>query len=307
MSDSIPETDSPPETGLRPRTDPDTPAAQIALNRLRYTGGARERASADQVAVEEPLAISLCWQQDGAPRRRAFSVTMRTPGHDAELALGLLRAEGVIATRADVLDCRLQNTAQDADSAGNELEVTLAPGIVPDWDSVERNLATQSSCGVCGKTSLRALALRNPPTLRDGDGWLDPAQVGAMIEAMRAQQALFRATGGTHGAALFDARGQLLALREDVGRHNALDKLLGSRLEGAQDMTQDPRQVVVLSGRASFELAQKAVMAAVPVVIAVGAPSSLAVRVARQHDLTLLGFAGEDGFSVYHGARRLVS
>lgn len=289
--------DSPPER------DPVTPVALLTLNRLRYAGGARAQASADEVAVEEPLAISLCWQQEGDHRRRVFTVTMRTPGHDAELALGLLRAEGVIASRAEVLDCRLECAA--GDTGGNELEVTLAPGIIPDWDSYDRNLATQSSCGVCGKTSLQALALRDPPALRDGDGWLDPALVHDMIAAMRARQALFQATGGTHAAALFDRRGDLLALREDVGRHNALDKLVGYRLESAHDDAQDPQQVVVLSGRASFELAQKAVMAAIPVIIAVGAPSSLAVRVARQHDLTLLGFAGDHGFSVYHGARRL--
>ncbi len=250
--------------------------------------------------MEEPLAIALAWRDSsGNTLRRVFTVTMRTPGNDAELALGLLLSEGVIRRRDDITAVH----REPGEEGSNEIEITLTAGIVPDWARYDRNLATQSSCGVCGKTSLQALALKDPPTADSTPGWLDPALLPLLPGRLRDAQALFRETGGVHAAGLFDDSGELLVLREDVGRHNALDKLVGTRLESG-GLAGGPC-ILVLSGRASFELLQKAVMAAIPVVVAVGAPSSLAVRVAQQHDITLAGFASDTGFSIYHGAQRL--
>jgi len=289
--------DAPSQTGTS-----QTGTSQTGTNRLRFRGSGTPRPERDSVAVEEPLQITLAWTEAGATRRRVFTVTMRTPGEDEELALGLLLSEGVIQDSGDVAG--LQFTDDGAAPASNELEVCLAPDIAPDWSRYSRNLATHSSCGVCGKTSLKALALKQPPRLDSAAAWLAPQTVTALGDAMRRQQTLFAATGGVHAAALFDQHGTVLCLREDVGRHNALDKLIGWNLAAASAPT-PPQCVAALSGRVSFELAQKAVMAAFPVIVAVGAPSSLALDVARQHDLTVIGFASSGGFSVYHGAWRL--
>lgn len=278
-------------------------SSRTGANRLRFRGSGAPRPERDSIAVEEPLQITVAWTETGATRRRVFTVTMRTPGEDEELALGLLLSEGVIRTLDDVSDLRC--TAEDAAREGNEVEVSLAPDIAPDWSRYHRNLTTHSSCGVCGKTSLKALALKNPPRLDTAPAWLAPDTVTALGDAMRAQQPLFAATGGAHAAALFDEHGALLCLREDVGRHNALDKLIGWHLSAGYKKTLPSRCIAALSGRMSFELVQKAVMAAFPAVVAVGAPSSLALDVARQHDLTVIGFASSGGFSVYHGAWRL--
>lgn len=259
----------------------------------------------DSVAVEEPLEIALCWEpEQGAVRREVFTVTMRTPGHDRELALGLLHGEGLVRTPGQVSGCEHQG--EIGPGRFNQLEVRLAgsPNLV--LDHLQRHLVTQSSCGVCGKTSLQALEMKSPPPLDAREGWLDPAVLAGLGPAMRQRQERYLQTGGLHAAGLFSAAGQLLLLREDVGRHNALDKLVGAHLYGDAGATDDPRRVLLLSGRVSFELVQKAVMAALPVVAAVGAPSSLAISLARRFDLTLIGFLGEGSFNVYSGQQRLL-
>ncbi|HEX9941998.1 MAG TPA: formate dehydrogenase accessory sulfurtransferase FdhD [Thermoanaerobaculia bacterium] len=259
--------------------------------------GAEERA--DHVATEEPLEIRLVQQG----RTRTVAVTMRTPGSDAELALGFLFAEGVIARRDEVQ--RAAPCADPAEPAGcaNILEVELAAEIpAPDLAGLDRHFFATSACGVCGKAGLDNLRLRVPGEIPPGPAV--PAAVLAGLPArLRAAQGLFAATGGLHAAALFDAAGRLLAVREDVGRHNALDKLIGwAFLQGLLPLHD---HLVLVSGRSSYEILQKCLVAGVPVVCAVSAPSSLAVELAERFGVTLIGFLRGDRFNVYSGLARV--
>jgi FdhD protein len=256
----------------------------------------------DAVAVEEPLEIRLGSWQDGKLEHRAVSITMRTPGQDEDLAAGFLYTEGILESPADVRDIR---HCGPPTAPANTIRVELARGVNVDLGRLQRNFYTTSSCGVCGKSSLEALAT-GARRLESSDAWTLSASVVDQLPArLRAGQATFEATGGLHAAALFTLQGELVALREDVGRHNAVDKLIGSRFrDGA--LPADP-SILFLSGRASFELLQKAVMGRVPVVCAVGAPSSLAIEAAREFGVTLLGFVRDGRFNVYTGSERLAS
>jgi FdhD protein len=259
--------------------------------------------SPDELATEEPLEIRLI--QGG--KRRTVAVTMRTPGADAELALGFLFAEGVIRGRDDVrrvAPCIDTGDGEEADaSCANVLEVELADGLAePELAGLERHFFATSACGVCGKASLDALTVRLPGAIAAGPE-IPAAVITALPERLRAAQGMFATTGGLHAAALFDAAGELLAVREDVGRHNALDKLIGWALgEGRLPLA---GHVVLVSGRSSYEILQKALMAGVPVVCAVSAPSSLAVELAERFGLTLVGFLRGDRFNVYSGVERV--
>lgn len=244
----------------------------------------------ETLAVEEPLEIRVA----GEP----LTVTMRTPGSDVELAQGFLLTEGVIGGRDDVLTVRY---CRGADESGvntyNVLDVALAPHVPPPGTDVRRNFYTTSSCGVCGKASLEAVQLIS----RHGPGD-DPTVVGAgtlsaMPDRLRAAQKVFASTGGLHGAALFTADGEMLVVREDIGRHNAVDKVIGWALE--HNRIPLTGTVLLVSGRASFELTQKAVMAGIPVLAAVSAPSSLAVDLAAQSGLTLVAFLRGTSMNVY--------
>lgn len=256
-----------------------------------------ERRRPDTIAAEEPFEIRV----NGTP----LSVTMRTPGDDVELAHGFLLTEGVIGDREDVLTARYcAGTDDDGQNTYNLLDVRLAPGVPPPDPSVTRNFYTTSSCGVCGKAALDAvrLATRFPPG--DDPVRLSPATLSTMPDLLRTKQKLFESTGGIHAAGLFTAEGELLAVREDVGRHNAVDKVLGwALLSGRVPLT---GCVLMVSGRASFELAQKAAMAGVPVLAAVSAPSSLAVDVADEQGMTLVGFLRGSSMNVYTGTHRLI-
>ncbi|WP_420455784.1 formate dehydrogenase accessory sulfurtransferase FdhD [Rubrivirga sp.] len=273
-------------------------AREVSVVRVR--DGAPET-DHDWVAVEEPLEIRLRWGTDGQPRVQRLAVTMRTPGHDPALALGFLAGEGVIADPADVLDVAhtpLQGGRRDP----NIVVVRLAEHVQFDVGRLERRVYTTSSCGVCGKASLDAVAVSGAPVLPGGPS-LRPDVIHGLPGALRESQAVFEQTGGLHAAALFTPDGGLVRVREDVGRHNAVDKLVGSFLaEGARVPAE---HVLLVSGRASFELAQKALMAGVPVLAAVGAPSSLAVDLATEHGMTLLGFVRDGRFNVYAGAGRV--
>ncbi|GAA2719173.1 MULTISPECIES: formate dehydrogenase accessory sulfurtransferase FdhD [Streptomyces] len=255
---------------------------------------------ADTLVAEEPLEIRV----GGRP----LAITMRTPGDDFDLAAGFLVSEGVLGSAeelANIVYCA--GATADGGNTYNVVDVRLAPGVpVPDV-TLERNVYTTSSCGLCGKASLEAVRTTARWPVGDGPGGplrLEPALLAELPDRLRAAQRVFDRTGGLHAAALFTAAGELLDVREDVGRHNAVDKLVGHALrEGLLPLA---GSVLLVSGRASFELVQKAVMAGIPVLAAVSAPSSLAVDLAVESGMTLIGFLRGASMNVYAGAERVV-
>ncbi|MGA5464765.1 formate dehydrogenase accessory sulfurtransferase FdhD [Mycobacterium sp. NPDC050041] len=258
--------------------------------RAHHVTGEDAVARPETLVVEEPLEIRL----NGTP----ITVTMRTPGSDVELAQGFLLTEGVIGHRDDVLTVRYCRGAdEDGVNTYNVLDVTLAPTVpMPNID-VRRNFYTTSSCGVCGKASLEAVQLSSRHCPGDDPSSVPAATLSAMPDQLRRAQKVFASTGGLHGAALFTTDGTLLVVREDIGRHNAVDKVIGWATE--QDRIPLTGTVLLVSGRASFELTQKAVMAGIPVLAAVSAPSSLAVDLASQSGLTLVAFLRGESMNIY--------
>ena len=260
----------------------------------------------DKVIVEQPLQITIVWvnNQDDNPKEHSqvFSITMRTPGNDRQLIIGLLMSEGVIDSFEDIADISPNTTEKN----NNLWEVTLSQGLVPELSSLERYQMTYSSCGLCGTTSLKSLELRNPPVLSEQNHTLSIADILLMPKVMREHQSVFKVTGSSHAAGLFSGN-CLFDLREDIGRHNAVDKLFGALLESRRcEGDNVPEHLVCLvSSRVSFEIVQKSVMAGIAILIAVGAPSDLAISAAKRFNLTLIGFASENGFNVYHGEWRL--
>jgi FdhD protein len=255
--------------------------------------------ASDLLATEEPLEIRLDHIAGGKRVQKNISVTMRTPGNDAELAIGFLYTEGIIASVSDVVA-----TTNPKDTNENIILVTLADSVAPTVGNLERNFYTTSSCGVCGKASIEAVrtACPIPDTI---DSLRFPSSlIYQLPDMLRKQQDVFENTGGLHGCALFDTSGTLLLSREDVGRHNALDKLIGAALN--KGLLPLNNHVLLLSGRASFELVQKAVMAGIKVVAAVGAPSSLAAEMAEEWGMTLIGFLRGERFNIYSGAERIL-
>jgi FdhD protein len=249
----------------------------------------------DELAVEEPLEIVIKAATDQGTIERSLAVTMRTPGADAELAAGFLLTEGFIQRPDDLADMQVV--------ASNVIHVTLDPRRNVDFSRFERHSYVSSSCGVCGKRSIAAVFAQKRFVLPPGSPRISAKIVHSLAAVQRAAQPTFARTGGLHAAALFDADGQLHSLFEDVGRHNAVDKLIGSELLAGRLPLHD--KILFLSGRTSFELIQKSAMAGIPIVAAVGAPSSLAVSLARQCSMTLLGFVRDDRFNVYSDASRL--
>jgi FdhD protein len=255
------------------------------------------------VATEEPFEIRLGYsRRDGSRAEEPVSVTMRTPGHDEDLAVGFLYTEGIIHARSDVQEV-VARGQRAADGLINVVRVELAPGVPVDFKRLERNFYMTSSCGVCGKASIEAVAVQGQHDVGATDFKMTGAALGRLPAALKVQQAVFEQTGGLHASGLFDADGAIVALREDVGRHNALDKLIGHALMHGEVPLE--RHGVIVSGRASFELLQKAKMAGVPLVAAVGAPSSLAVELAREFGITLVGFLKADRFNVYSRPDRI--
>lgn len=265
-----------------------------ARRRAHHLTGATAAARPETLAVEEPLEIRI----NGTP----VTVTMRTPGSDVELAQGFLLTEGIIRHRDDVLTVRYCRGATD-DGSGlsqntyNVLDVTLASDVPKPAVDVTRNFYTTSSCGVCGKASLEAVRLISQHCPGDDPSVVTAETLSAMPAQLRAAQKVFASTGGLHGAALFTTDGTMLVVREDIGRHNAVDKVIGWALE--QDRIPLTGTVLLVSGRASFELTQKAVMAGIPVLAAVSAPSSLAVDLASQSGLTLVAFLRGESMNIY--------
>jgi FdhD protein len=270
-------------------TDEETnTASSNAVRVLRWDGDSLCEMP-DELAGEEPLEIRV--------RGRAVSVTMRTPGHDMELAAGFLLTEGIIRQPGDVLTVE----HCDRNEHGNVLNVVLAPEVQVDFDRLTRHVFASSSCGLCGKATIDAIRGQFP--VIKSDLVIDAMLIAAMPETMRRAQATFDRTGGLHAAALFDAGGQLIALREDVGRHNAVDKVVGyCLLNGPWPLD---RHVLLVSGRSSFEIMQKALAARVPVVAAVSAPSSLGARFARESGQTLIGFLRGKRMNVYSHPQRI--
>ena len=252
----------------------------------------------DVLATEEPLEIRVAYTTPDAKVQKNVSVTMRTPGNDSELAVGFLFTEGVISSGADV---RAVQQVTD-----NVVKVNLAEGVTPDINQLERNFYTTSSCGVCGKASIDAIkTVCDQPDTYPYDALKCSVElIYALPAKLRMQQSVFEQTGAIHACALFDTAGNLLLMREDVGRHNALDKLIGAWLMADKLPAGDT--ILLLSGRASFELIQKAAMAGIKIIAAVGAPSSLAVQLSEDMNMTLLGFLRAERFNIYSGAQRIV-
>ncbi|MGK7902765.1 MAG: formate dehydrogenase accessory sulfurtransferase FdhD [Hormoscilla sp.] len=257
----------------------------------------RKRVKNDRLATEEPLEIRLVSPQ------RTVAVTMRSPGADFELAAGFLYSENVVNKREDIQQIGYcVDPEVDGEQRYNIVNVKLKNGLMPDLQPLERHFYTTSACGVCGKASLEHLRVQGCPAIPLG------LQVSAEViyslpEKLRAAQKIFDRTGGLHAAAIFDRAGELLSLKEDVGRHNALDKLIGTAfLSGQLPLS---NHIIMVSGRASFELLQKSLRAGVPIVCAVSAPSSLAVSLAREFNITLVGFLREQRFNVYTGIERI--
>ena len=257
--------------------------------------GIRSTEHSDMLSIEEPLEIRLTALVAGKRTTQAVAVTMRTPGEDKDLAAGFLFTEGIVSNPNEIADI--------AEPDCNIVSVTLAPGVVVDQSIFERHSFVASSCGVCGKKSIDAVNVRRTYILTGGEPKLSAEVAHSLPDTLKMAQASFSSTGGIHASGLFDKTGKLLNVREDVGRHNALDKLIGSELlRGALPLTE---RILLVSGRASFELVQKAAHAGISILAAVGAPSSLAVELARESGMTLLGFVRDGRFNIYCGAERI--
>jgi FdhD protein len=269
----------------------------------RVQRGEARRTRPDTIVVEEPLEIRV----GGSP----LAVTMRTPGRDMDLAAGFLLTEGVITKADDLRTMRFCGGAQEIDldagtAAGNSynvLDIDLAPHVAPPQPSVERAFYTTSSCGICGKASIDAIRTRTAYPVQGDPVTLSADLLAQLPDRLRAAQQVFDRTGGLHAAGIFDAEGELLVLREDVGRHNAVDKVIGWAVR--ENRIPLSGTILLVSGRASFELTQKALMAGIPALAAVSAPSSLAVELADEVGMTLVGFLRGDTMNVYTGAHRI--
>ena len=283
--------------------------SQIAVRRV--VAGAVTEDSPDVLAVEEPLEIRLGFSDN---THRAISITMRTPGDDGELAAGFLFTEGILTSSDQIKQIRhcglkigkVKSTLDRAAALNsNTIRVDLNDDIDIDFKRLERHFYTSSSCGVCGKSSIDALRNSGAKRLTDLDNpKIDTDLINALPDRLRASQDVYDQTGGLHASALFALDGELDTVREDVGRHNALDKVIGAKfLENKLPLSD---KILLVSGRASFELVQKALMAGIPIMVAVGAPSSLAVELATEFGMTLVGFVRDGSFNVYSWPTRIV-
>ena len=275
---------------------------QIAISKV--SDGVRN-AVEDHVAVEEPLEIQLSASTADLAAAKSISITMRTPGHDVELALGFLFTEAIISRIDDVSDSSSTGTPDPDTGLQNTVRVELNPGVDVDFDRLQRHFYTTSSCGVCGKASIDALRVNVSKSLRDKGTSYDRKLIESLPDKLLHEQQLFSKTGGLHAAAAFDERGHLEIVREDVGRHNAVDKVIGRLL--MQDALPANNMGLLVSGRASFELVQKALVAGITTLIAVSAPSSLAVALAEEYGMTLIGFLRGNRFNIYSGEHRITN
>lgn len=251
----------------------------------------------DTVIVEQPLQIKLHWTDNNQDRSRVYSITMRTPNDDKKLIIGLLYGEKIITHINDII-----NIQHEFDNI-NVWEIKLRDSLVPDLSELDRYQLSYSSCGLCGTTSLKSLEMKEPPELSHDMQWLSPKKLAELPTKMMSEQLVYDKTGGAHCAAMFNNQFDLISIHEDIGRHNAVDKTIGDFILNHSSSFSD--KILIVSSRVSFEVVQKTIMAGIPVLIAVGAPSDLAITTAKRFNLTLIGFTSKRSFNVYHGDHRL--
>ena len=272
----------------------------IEINKV---DGARISSSDDRVAVEEPLEIQLTSPSADGSAAKSVSITMRTPGDDHELALGFLFTEGIIQTSDQVISVQHCGQADPRSGLKNIVRVEIDPNVDLQLDRLQRHFYTTSSCGVCGKASLDALRVTGQSSLAAHKAVFSARMLTDLPGIVRQRQPLFKETGGLHAAAIFGPDGEIVIVKEDVGRHNATDKAIGFLFSAGRLPAHD--LALLVSGRASFELMQKALVAGIPLLAAVGAPSSLAVQTAKEFDMTLIGFLRDGTFNIYAGPERV--
>jgi FdhD protein len=279
--------------------------SQSAIKHLTITrvDAGEPTETTDALAIEEPLEIRMEFGPQASRKVQNISVTMRTPGNDAELATGFLFTEGIVKNLEEITGVEHCFIAC-AENKENVIQVSLADGLSPELKNTERNFYTTSSCGVCGKGSINAIRTVSAFTGLEDENTVQAEILHQLPYTLRRHQQVFANTGGLHASALFNADGELLLLREDVGRHNALDKLIGAAIN--KSLLPLNNSILLLSGRASFELVQKAAMAGINIIAAVGAPSSLAVELAEEFNITLIGFLRDQRFNIYTAAHRIL-
>lgn len=279
---------------------PESSTIEAAVRRVRHDSGER---AVDILAVEEPLEIRLAYLKAANRVHRSISITMRTPGHDFDLAAGFLYSEGIIGSAREIEAISRVESGRSGVVSGNIVCVALKEGVTINLKQLERHFYTTSSCGVCGKASLDALRLETRHSIPSTTPVFRHSVIHQLPEILRREQQVFESTGGLHASALFDPLGNLELLREDVGRHNALDKVIGMKLQ--EDALPLDGFCLMVSGRTSFEIMQKALLAGLPLVAGVGAPSSLAVELANAYHITLLGFVRDRRFNIYSDPQRI--
>jgi len=272
----------------------------IEISKVDDSGSTRKN---DDVAVEEPLEIQVSSPGAGGSAAKSVSITMRTPGADEELAVGFLFTEGIITAADQVLSVQHHGESDPVSGLQNIVRVDIDPDVDLNLERLERHFYTTSSCGVCGKASLEALRVTGVSSLAEHQNRFSAKTLTDISASVRAQQPLFSKTGGLHAAAIFGSDGDIAFVREDVGRHNATDKAIGALFMAGRLPASE--MALLVSGRASFELMQKAAVAGIPLLAAVGAPSSLAVQTAKEFDMTLVGFLRDGTFNIYAGGERI--
>lgn len=269
---------------------------------IRKVSNTTQNEEPDLVVVEEPFEIRVGYGGDGSRQQATITVTMRTPGDDEHLCLGFLYTEGMITSAKDVMSVKYCNNKGDVDGGENVMRVELTPSLDFNPNDFQRNFYTNSSCGVCGKASIDHVK-QSCEVVVDTGFQISTRIINSLTEKLEAAQSIFKHTGGLHACALFTSEGSLILHKEDVGRHNALDKLIGKLVIG--DGLPAQETILMLSGRISFELVQKAVKARIPIIAAVGAPSSLSIELAKEYGVTLIGFLKDNSFNVYTGYQRI--
>ncbi len=274
---------------------------QVAIYKIE-NGSSSE--NIDHLAVEEPLELRLGFGPANDRQQKSISITMRTPGMDLEWATGFLFTEGIIQHISQIISIKHCSSLGTEGNPQNVVRAELSEDCDFEIEHLERHFYTSSSCGICGKASIEAVQSVCPNKIEETDFKISHRILYQLPEKLRAAQKIFEYTGGIHAAGLFNESGQLMFMCEDIGRHNALDKLIGKALKDEIDFS---KSILLLSGRSSFELIQKASMAACPIVAAVGAPSSLAVQLAKEAGISLVGFLKSNHFNVYSGKERIVT